>query len=279
MGTEIYDNKLDRLVLLFLMLLIVNLPWEGKAAEWAEIVKNRDNAWSLLESNAEKNWHAMIDPSRETEPVTEKLGPPYVQTIKNEPDPPVIKPEKNHLFKRDIRSKYAGHKAAKYLPDIRRNAERFRLDPGLILAIIHTESYFNPLAVSRAGAIGLMQLMPLHGGREAYQFLYDSAGMVRKEHLYSPQLNLELGSAYLYLLENKYFADIKEPVKRRHLIICAYNWGPTAIQNKILNRYDVKRMSSKQVFDLLCRKTPLETRKYLVDVTRRMINYSQRLTS
>ncbi len=43
---------------------------------------------------------------------------------------------------------------------VRREAERARLKPGLILAIIHTESAFDRFAVSSAGAQGLMQVMP-----------------------------------------------------------------------------------------------------------------------
>ncbi|PKL95793.1 MAG: transglycosylase, partial [Gammaproteobacteria bacterium HGW-Gammaproteobacteria-8] len=38
--------------------------------------------------------------------------------------------------------------------------ERFGLDPALVRAIMHAESWFNPAAVSHAGALGLMQLMP-----------------------------------------------------------------------------------------------------------------------
>src|SRR5690242_13180614 len=43
---------------------------------------------------------------------------------------------------------------------IKEAARRYRLEPGLIRSVMQTESAFNPVAVSRAGAMGLMQLMP-----------------------------------------------------------------------------------------------------------------------
>ncbi|WP_330925923.1 lytic transglycosylase domain-containing protein [Candidatus Sororendozoicomonas aggregata] len=51
-------------------------------------------------------------------------------------------------------------KRREILKRVRQEAERVRLKPGLILAIIHTESSFNRFAVSSAGAQGLMQVMP-----------------------------------------------------------------------------------------------------------------------
>lgn len=48
----------------------------------------------------------------------------------------------------------------RYNTDIQIAAKRFSVSPALIKAVMHAESHFNPLAVSRAGAQGLMQLMP-----------------------------------------------------------------------------------------------------------------------
>ena len=91
-------------------------------------------------------------------------------------------------------------RARQYLELVNRNAQRFKLDPRLIMAVIHTESFFNPLAISKSGAHGLMQVIPRHAGREAYRYLYDTDWVIRPEYLYSPGINVELGSAYLYLL-------------------------------------------------------------------------------
>jgi len=48
----------------------------------------------------------------------------------------------------------------KYDPVIRKTSERYRVDYALVKAVIKAESNFDPLAISRAGAKGLMQLMP-----------------------------------------------------------------------------------------------------------------------
>jgi soluble lytic murein transglycosylase-like protein len=69
-------------------------------------------------------------------------------------------------------------------------APRFRLDPYLILAVISVESGFNPVAESRVGAIGLMQIMPkVHAEK-----LKDFGGVDRAA---DPWVNLQVGSAIL----------------------------------------------------------------------------------
>ena len=48
----------------------------------------------------------------------------------------------------------------KILPHLKAAAGKYNVSTDLVKAIIHAESYYNPVAVSRAGAVGLMQLMP-----------------------------------------------------------------------------------------------------------------------
>jgi membrane-bound lytic murein transglycosylase C len=55
-------------------------------------------------------------------------------------------------------------RAEKYRNTVQANANRFSLEPQLIMAVIHTESYFNPFARSHAGAYGLMQVIPRYAG-------------------------------------------------------------------------------------------------------------------
>ncbi|MCD4678715.1 MAG: murein transglycosylase domain-containing protein [Desulfobacula sp.] len=96
-------------------------------------------------------------------------------------------------------------RAKKYTNEVKKFSRRFSLNPGLVMAMIHTESYFNPLAVSDKGAIGLMQIVPKWAGKEAYEYLYGEQFNLEPDYLFSPGINLELGTAYLHLLQTRYF--------------------------------------------------------------------------
>lgn len=89
--------------------------------------------------------------------------------------------------------------------------ERYRIDPGLIRAVIHVESAFDPMAVSPKGARGLMQLMP------------ETARAYGVENVHDPIQNLEGGVAYLSDLARQYDGDVA-------LALAAYNAGPTAVE-------------------------------------------------
>ena len=95
----------------------------------------------------------------------------------------------------------------------------FRVDPALIYALIHQESGFNPNAKSRAGASGLMQLMPRTAGFIAQDRAYHRGTKTKK--LFSPEVNLTLGQRYLESL-------IRDPAIAGDLffIAAAWNGGP-----------------------------------------------------
>lgn len=116
------------------------------------------------------------------------------------------------------------------------------------------------MAVSHAGAMGLMQVIPRHAGREAYRYLYGNDWVIRPEYLYAPGINIELGAAYLHLLKNQHFSSITDSLKRWYLSICGYNWGPTSVRKHILGQYPVSTMSTSALFSLLKTKTPRENK-------------------
>jgi soluble lytic murein transglycosylase-like protein len=92
-------------------------------------------------------------------------------------------------------------------------AIRHSINPHLVAALIHVESAFNPRAVSRKGAYGLMQLLP----ETARRF-----GLNRKKDLFNPKKNLEAGVRYLEWLANRFGGDAEK-------ILAAYNAGEGAV--------------------------------------------------
>ncbi len=164
-------------------------------------------------------------------------------------------------------------RARKYRETVKAVAGKYGIEPELIMAIIHTESFFNPLAVSPRGACGLMQLMPDHGGKEAYAFVYGTSSPVPADAFFNPEMNIELGAAYLHLLRTNHFGWLDDPEKKLYMTICAYNWGPGAVNRNVCNRMDVEAVSRQVLYSALCSRAPAETSDYLQKVTLRMDLY------
>lgn len=81
---------------------------------------------------------------------------------------------------------------------IKEESEKYGIEPELIAAVIHTESNFNPRARSRAGALGLMQLMPT-----TYRWVRGTFG-IEANNIYDPEVNIRIGTRYLAYLIEKY---------------------------------------------------------------------------
>ena len=155
-----------------------------------------------------------------------------------------------------------------------RFSQKYYLNPYLITAIIYCESHFIPNIEGKVGDAGLMQIIPRYAGCDAYKYIYDKEKILDSAYLYKPENNIELGAAYLHLLKRKHFSSIPKNPKNRYLTVCGYNWGPGAMRNKILKRYNIDNMSDADLFGLLRKKTPKETSDYLKRVTERMPLYS-----
>ncbi len=102
-------------------------------------------------------------------------------------------------LERRLRAAVAGH------------AARHALDPDLVRAVIRVESGWNPRAVSRKGAMGLMQLMP---GTAAEYGVADP---------FDPDENIRAGVAYLRRLIDRFDGSTE-------LALAAYNAGPGAVE-------------------------------------------------
>ena len=89
------------------------------------------------------------------------------------------------------------------------------LDPYLVAGLIRQESEFNPRARSRAGAMGLMQIMPATGRGLAQRLGIPSFST---RHLYQPELSLRLGIFHLRQVFNRYQGELE-------ISLAAYNAG------------------------------------------------------
>lgn len=106
-----------------------------------------------------------------------------------------------------------GARAVQLAPQVDATAQRHDIDPLLLHAIAYVESRHNSQAVSRAGAMGLMQVMPATGKR------FGAAPSA----LHHPSVNLEVSATYLKTLQGRFGNDLP-------LVLAAYNAGEGAVE-------------------------------------------------
>lgn len=159
-------------------------------------------------------------------------------------------------------------RAKKLRPLVNRHARRFALPPALILAMIERESSFNPDALSPKKGVGLMQLVPHSGGREAWRYSHRRSYTPTLKELQDPSTNIRLGSAYLRLLLDRHFDDIKDEDVRVAVALAAYNWGPTRMRRALA--LEGLPQSLDEVETLLEKHAPRETQRYVREITYRM---------
>lgn len=151
-------------------------------------------------------------------------------------------------------------------------AKRYDIAPELIYAIIETESSFNPYAVSHANAYGLMQVVPATAGRDVFERIKKISGQPTSEQLFDPAQNIDIGTAYLHLLNTQYLKGVQHPDSREYTIISAYNGGAgnvlkTFSKNRNRALQLINRSQPGIVYRDLTSKHPLaESRRYLEKV-------------
>lgn len=174
------SGKFSRFVLPWAALLLCSL---GPSAAYADIYK-------------------FVDRYGRVHLADRKLGPGYVLIHRGKG----YKPRPRHR----PRKHDSAQNRRRFAPLVDRVARHHHLDPHLIHAVVQVESAYNPAAVSRKGAVGLMQLMPATADRYGVPDRLD------------PMRNLDGGVRYLRDLLDR-FDDVV-------LALAAYNAGENAVE-------------------------------------------------
>lgn len=145
-----------------------------------------------------------------------------------------------------------------YWENVKRYARENRLDPYVVASLVRQESEFNPLAVSRADAIGLMQILPQTGKKLAKQV---KVKRFNTSMLLDPAINLRLGSRYVRDLLDKYDGKLE-------YALAAYNAGPERVDEWLKTPYrDVDEFVESIPFT--------ETREYVQAIVRNAEMYRE----
>jgi hypothetical protein len=128
---------------------------------------------------------------------------------------------------------------SRYSELIHDTARRHGLEPRLLMAIAQVESGHQPWARSRAGALGLMQIMPATGARY---------GVHQSQYLFDPGINVEVAARYLNDLLDQFHGSLE-------LTVAAYNAGEGAVEKhgRRVPPYPETRRYVKAVMALLRR--------------------------
>lgn len=165
-------------------------------------------------------------------------------------------------------------RAGRYRHLVERYAREHNVDPNLVMAIMRVESAFNPRAVSSANALGLMQVVPTSAGIDAARLCPDLPGRLTREHYFDPEINIQLGCAYLHILKHRMFGEVGDDRSRLYMTISAYNGGPGGVARALSGERSASSavraangMSPDRVYEQLIRRHPFrETREYLPKV-------------
>jgi soluble lytic murein transglycosylase len=144
-----------------------------------------------------------------------------------------------------------------YWEELKKNAASNELDPYLVASLIRQESEFNPSAVSRANAMGLMQLLPTVGRGMAKE---QKIKHFSSDELFAANVNLQLGTRYFKHMVDHYHGQVE-------YALAAYNAGE--------DRVDDWRSSGdfKDVEEFVESIPFTETREYVQAIMRNAVLY------
>ena len=161
-------------------------------------------------------------------------------------------------YEEDQHQKELANYPVAYTDLIKQYAEQYQLDPYLVQSIIRCESSNKPDAVSKVGAIGLMQIMPDTGEWIGHKI--DPELAYSLDMLTDPAINIEYGCWYLKFLSDRFDGNMME-------IVAAYNAGHGSVEGWLKD----SRFSQKGTLTTI----PFEdTAKYYDNVMKAYKNYT-----
>ena len=169
-----------------------------------------------------------------------------------------------------------------FLPVVAKYAKEFKIPPPLVLAIMHTESAFNPLAQSHVPAFGLMQIVPKSAGLDVQRLIYKRNKAPSSTMLFKPDINIQHGCAYLHILKYRYLKGIKNQESLEHCCIAAYNTGAGNVAKAFIGNTNISKafkvinkLTSDEVYMRLRNKlTHKEARDYVLRVNQHKAIYT-----
>jgi len=159
-----------------------------------------------------------------------------------------------------------------YRPYLEKLEAELGVPTSLSLGVMKTESNFDSSAVSSAGALGLMQLMPATalGVYTKTNPHPTDIDLFNRQLLAQPDLNMKLGVSYLAHLDEVY-KKVTRDNRRRQLVLASYNGGFVNLikafecKRIVCVVYKAQRVHNSR-FTKFMSKLPKETRDYLVKV-------------
>ena len=163
--------------------------------------------------------------------------------------------QSSDLIERLLKTQYP----IKYQDYVEECAREFSLEKELVFAIIRTESKFDPYAVSKTGARGLMQIQT--------ETAKDCATTLKltdftPDDLFDPRVNIHLGCYYFSRLLHRYNGNVM-------LAVAAYNGGPGNVEKWLKDKEYTNEHGD------LVQIPFLETRNYVARVTQAYEKYRQ----
>jgi len=244
--------------------------------------------WTFPLTSAESATDTVIVDAPESAPMAKPT--PVIAKAKPAPtSPPQPKPPSVWQTKaiNAEQMKQLPARARPFVASINRENVEFKLSAELLLAIMETESAFNPMAKSPIPAFGLMQIVPGSAGQDATEKLFGKPRLLAPSYLFNPENNIRVGAAYFNILYYRYFRGIKDPLSRLHCAVAAYNTGPGNVSKALTGKSMALRpaiaianaMSSDEVYAHLMSNLPYEeTVNYLRKVNSRLAKYEEVLS-